>query len=61
MNDKPFIGPCAKYINIVIIKKEQLHQEEGITRATLRGVDEILWQKEKVYFVSRSKSFTQVK
>jgi len=40
-----------KYINLVIIKKEQLHQEEDITRATLHGgVDEILWQKEKVYF-----------
>ena len=51
MNDKPFIGPCAKYINLVIIKKEQLHQEDDITRATLHGgVDEILWQKEKVYF-----------
>jgi len=51
VNDEPFIGPCAKYINLVIIKKEQLHQEEDITRTTLHGgVDEILWQKEKVYF-----------
>ena len=52
MNDKPFIGPCAKYIDLVIIKnsKEQLHQEEDITRATLHGgVDEILWQKAEVY------------
>ena len=63
MDDKLSIGPCAHYINLAIIKKEQLSQEEAdeFTRATLHGrVDQILCQKEPVHlediFVSDSKS-----
>jgi len=63
VDDKLFIGPCAQYINLAIIKKEQLSQEEidEFTRATLHGgVDQILCQKEQVHlkdiFVSKSKS-----
>ena len=63
MDDKLFIGPCAQYINLAIVKKEQLCQKEAdeFTRATLHGgVDEILCQKEQVHFedifVSKSKS-----
>ena len=52
MDDKLLIGPCAHYINLAIIKKEQLSQEEAdeFTRATLHGrVDQILCQKEPVH------------
>ena len=53
VDDKLFIGPCAQYINLAIIKKEQLIQEEAdeFTRATLHGgVDQILCRKEQVHF-----------
>jgi len=63
VDDKLSIGPCAHYINLAIIKKEQLSQEEAdeFTTATLHGrVDQILCQKEPVHlediFVSDSKS-----
>ena len=53
VDDKLFIGPCAQYINLAIIKKERLSREEAdqFTRATLHGgVDQILCQKEQVHF-----------
>ena len=63
VDDKLFIGSCTQYINLAIIKKVQLNQEEAdeFTRTTLHGgVDEILCQKEQVHlqdiFVSKGKS-----
>ena len=51
MDDKLFINPCAQYINLAIVKKEQLSHEEAdeFTRATLHGgIDQICQKKEKV-------------
>ena len=51
--DKLFIGPCAQYINLAIVKKEQFthKQVDEFTRATLHGgIDQILQKKEKVQF-----------
>ena len=51
MDDKLFINPCAQYINLAIVKKEQLSHEEAddFTRATLHGgIDQIFQKKEKV-------------
>ena len=63
VDDKLFIGPCAQYIKLAIIKKKRLSREEAdeFTRATLHGgVDQILCLKEQVLFkdilVSESKS-----
>ena len=63
VDDKLFIGPCAQYIKLAIIKKERLSREEAdeFTRATLHGgVDQILCLKEQVHLkdilVSESKS-----
>ena len=63
VDDKLFIGPCAQYIKLAIIKKARLSREEAdeFTRATLHGgVDQILCLKEQVHlediFVSKSKS-----
>ena len=51
MDDKLFINPCAQYINLAIIKKEELSHEEAdeFTRATLHGgIDQIFQKKKKV-------------
>ena len=51
MDDKLFIGPCAQYINLAIVKKELFSHKEldEFTRATLHGgIDQILQKKEKV-------------
>ena len=51
MDDKLFINPCAQYINLAIVKKEQFSREEAdeFTRATLHGgIDQIFQKKEKV-------------
>ena len=51
VDDKLFIGPCAQYINLAIVKKELFSHKEldEFTRATLHGgIDQILQKKEKV-------------
>ena len=53
VDDKLFINPCAQYINLAIVKKEQFSREEAdeFTRATLHGgIDQICQKKEKVHF-----------
>ena len=52
MDDKLFINPCAQYINLAIVKKEQLSHKEAdeFTRATLHGgIDQIFQKKKKVH------------
>ena len=52
MDDKLFINPCAQYINLAIVKKEELSHEEAdeFTRATLHGgIDQIFQKKKKVH------------
>ena len=51
VDDKLFINPCAQYINLAIVKKEQLSHVEAdeFTKATLHGgIDQICQKKEKV-------------
>ena len=52
VDDKLFIGPCAQYINLAIVKNEQFSHKEAddFTRTTLHGgIDQILQKKEKIH------------